>query len=121
MKRRPIAISFALIASLSTAAFAEQRVIVRAKRPLHGHEKAEIARAGGQVLYEFRHADGLVVLIPDDKVNALNALSSVEYFVRDALVPSPRPKGLVTLDETMQEIAGLVGLRSRLITAWAVS
>jgi subtilisin family serine protease len=110
MERRLVAISFALIASVSTAVFAEQRVIVRAKRP-YTAAKAEIARAGGQVLYEFRHADGLVVLIPDDKVNALSALPSVEYFVRDVIVPSPQPKGLVTLDETMQEIAGLEGLR----------
>jgi subtilisin family serine protease len=106
MIRTLLAAVFALF-SLAATAQADQRVIVRAKRP-YNQAKADVARLGGQVLYEFRNADGLVVSIPDDKVNALNSLNSIEYFVRDAEVPHPVPKGLVSVTEPLQatEVGG---------------
>jgi subtilisin family serine protease len=102
MIRRLLAAVFALF-SVAATAQADQRVIVRTKRP-YNQAKADVARVGGQVLYEFRNADGLVVSIPDDKVNALNSLNSIEYFVRDAEVPHPVPKGLVSVTEPQQAI-----------------
>jgi subtilisin family serine protease len=88
----------------ATAGYAEQHVIVKARRP-YTAAKADIARIGGEVVYEFKNADGLVVVIPDDKVAALSALKSIEYFVRDALVPQPEPKGVVTAAEAAEAIA----------------
>jgi subtilisin family serine protease len=102
MNRRVLVVVLALI-SVAATAQADQRVIVRTKRP-YNQAKADIARVGGQVLYEFRNADGLVVSIPDDKVNALNSLNSIEYFVRDVEVPHPTPKGLVNVTEPLQAI-----------------
>jgi subtilisin family serine protease len=102
MNRRLLAAVIALI-SVAATAQADQRVIVRTKRP-YTQAKADIARVGGQVLYEFRNADGIVVSIPDDKVNALNSLNSIEYFVRDVEVPHPVPRGLVSVNEPQQAV-----------------
>ena len=86
---------FATILGISTIAQAE-RLIVRASKP-YTAVKSRIAALGGTVTYEFKHANGLAVTIPDDKVGALEATPGVEYVVRDLTVPNPRPTEVLDL------------------------
>src|SRR5262245_20781429 len=77
-------------------ASADQRVIVKTKQP-YDDVKQRIAQLGGTVTIEFKHANALVAVLPDDKLEALQQVLGVDYVVRDDVIPSPHPRQVVTL------------------------
>jgi subtilisin family serine protease len=100
---RIVVSSLVALAVFAVPAMAE-RLIVRTRQP-YSSVRQKIAALGGVVTYEFRHANGLAVTIPDDKADALRALAEVQYAVRDLMVPNPRGKDIV--DVTSQRVEGL--------------
>ncbi len=87
----------AWLAGVSVAS-ADQRIIVRTKKP-YEPVKHRIEQLGGIVTHEFKHADGLVVLMPDGQLDALEKTIGVDYVARDEVVPNPHPREVVGLDE----------------------
>jgi hypothetical protein len=77
-------------------AFADQRVIVKTRKP-YAAVKQKIVAMGGTVTHEFKHADGLVAVVPDGQLDALEKLLGVDYVVRDEVVPNPGPREAVSL------------------------
>jgi len=90
----------------ATVASADQRVIVKTKKP-YNEVKQQIASLGGSVTYEFANADGLAVTVPDAQLNALKAIAGVDYVVEDRLVPNPAPAGRRDVTETLQAVPAL--------------
>ena len=90
-----VAVLIALGVGAATVALAEQ-LIVRTQKP-YGTVKAQIAALGGTVTYEFKHAGGLVVTVPDDRIEELETIAGVEYTVRDLTVPNPEPREVADL------------------------
>lgn len=91
-------LGLALCAWLAGGAFAsaDQRVIVKTKQP-YDDVKQRIAELGGIVTIEFKHANALVAVVPDDKLEALQRVLGVDYVVRDEVIPDPHPRQSVTL------------------------
>lgn len=91
-------IAVALCAWLAGGAIAsaDQRVIVKTKKP-YAAVKERIAQMGGTIAHEFKHADGLVAIIPDGQLDALEKTLGVDYVMRDEVVPNPRPREIVSL------------------------
>lgn len=89
----------------ASSAFADQRVIVRTMKP-YEVVKQRIAELGGTVVHEFKHADGLVVDMPDGQLDAVEQLAGVAYVLRDQLIPNPRPRHVADLSsEQAMELA----------------
>jgi serine protease AprX len=80
-----------------------EKLIVRTPKPYAGVEQ-KIVALGGVVTYELKHADGLAVTVPDDKVDALKALPEVLEAVRDTEIPNPKPKEVVDVTGDMQSL-----------------
>jgi subtilisin family serine protease len=103
--RRSI-LSLGLVVGVLSAGLADaENVIVRTSKP-YTKVKASIVALGGTVTYEFKHANGLAAVVPDDKVNALKSIRGVEYYVRDLVVPAPKPKETVDLSGQVQADLG---------------
>ena len=85
----------------ATVASADQRVIVKTKKP-YDAVKRQITTLGGSVTYEFANADGLAVSVPDAQLNALKGIAGVDYVVEDRLVPNPVPAGRRDVTEALQ-------------------
>lgn len=79
-------------------ASADQRVIVKASKP-YDSVRQKIAEMGGTVTHEFKHADGLLAIIPDHQLDALEKTVGVSFVLRDEVVPNPRPHEIVSLAE----------------------
>jgi len=90
----------------ATAASADQRVIVKTKKP-YDAVKQQITALGGSVTYEFANADALAVTVPDAQLNALKGLAGVDYVVEDRLLPNPAPEGRRDVAEALQAAPGL--------------
>ena len=86
---------FAWLAT-SAASFADQRVIVKTRKP-YDAVKQKIADLGGTVTHEFKHANGLVAVVPEEGLDALEKTLGVQYIVRDAVIPNPSPRQVVSL------------------------
>jgi subtilisin family serine protease len=91
-------LAFALCAWVAggVIASADQRVLIKTKKP-YGAVKQAITQMGGTIAHEFKHANGLVAIIPDGQLDALERTPGVEYVVRDEVVPNPRPREVVHL------------------------
>ena len=100
---RGVCASFAVLLWLvgATVASADQRVIVKTKKP-YDTVKQQITALGGSVTYEFANADGLAVTVPDAQINALKGIAGVDYVVEDRLVPNPAPEGRRDVTEALQ-------------------
>src|SRR5687767_13360907 len=96
--RRSRVFALALFAWLATSAtsFADQRVIVKTRKP-YDAVKQRIAELGGTVTHEFKHANGLVAVVPDAGLDALEKTLGVQYVVRDTVIPNPSPRQQVSL------------------------
>jgi subtilisin family serine protease len=77
-------------------ASAEERIIVRTKKP-YDTVKQKIGELGGTITHEFEHANGLVAVIPDGRIDAVEKIAGVEYVARDEIIPNPRPREAVSL------------------------
>ena len=75
----------------TSSALADQRVIVKAKKP-YAAVKQRIIALGGTVTYEFENADGLAVTVPDSQLNAVKAIAGIDYVVEDRILPNPSPR-----------------------------
>ena len=89
------------LARRAAVASADQRVIVKTKKP-YDAVKQQITALGGRVTYEFANADGLAVTVPDAQLNALKGIAGVDYVVEDRLVPNPAPEGRRDVTEALQ-------------------
>lgn len=95
---------FAIAVSIGgpASAFADQRVIVKARKP-YAAVKQRIASLGGTVTYEFANADALVVTVPDSQINALKAIAGVDYVVEDRVLPNPAPRARRDVTDALQD------------------
>ena len=98
----------------STSAFAEQRVIVKTKKP-YTNLKQRITELGGTVTYEFINADGLVVTLPDSQILALKGLAGIDYVVEDRVVKNPAPGGRRDVTEARQTGPGIGAVPNSLL------
>ena len=83
--------TLALVFGESISAGADQRVIVKAKKP-YTAVKQRIIALGGNVTYEFENADGLAATVPDSQLNAVKAIAGIDYVVEDRILPDPSPR-----------------------------
>lgn len=96
MRRCTIAFTLCAWFAGGALASADQRILVKTKKP-YAAVAAKIVALGGTVTHEFKHADGLVAVIPDGQLDALEKTPGVDYVERDEIVPNPRPRELVAL------------------------
>jgi subtilisin family serine protease len=75
----------------TSSALADQRVIVKAKKP-YAAVKQRIIALGGTVTYEFENADGLAATVPDSQLNAVKAIAGIDYVIEDRILPNPSPR-----------------------------
>ena len=90
----------------TTIASADQRVIVKTKKP-YDAVKQRIAALGGSVTYEFANADGLAVTVPDAQLNALKGIAGIDYVVEDRILPNPAPAGRRDVTDALQAAPAL--------------
>ena len=100
---RGVCASFAVLIWLvgATVASADQRVIVKTKKP-YDAVKQQITALGGSVTYEFANADGLAVTVPDASSTRSRGSPASITWSRDRLVPNPAPAGRRDVTEGLQ-------------------